>query len=181
MSCITELLKMKKDNDFLRVEEGLIIEGGGEYKGYEYIITFIDKGHRCGYVAIDKTHPCYGKNLDKYDDEFKVHGGITFHNKDIHAKKLLQHPCDDEWLGFDAMHVGDCPDVKCIEKYFSNSKWINIYEEIEDTYEEVDTIKTYEYMEAECKSLIDQLLRHKRDIEMREAMDQAMQWSIVFP
>lgn len=58
MSCITEILKVKGDKDFI-VSGEIAIEGGGTYKDYEYIITFTSSGHRCGYVAIPESHSLY--------------------------------------------------------------------------------------------------------------------------
>ena len=57
-----------------------------------------DLGHRCGYVALPKGHPLFGKDYDKCYDiapELDVDGGITFANG-----------TDDMWiLGWDAAHA----------------------------------------------------------------------------
>lgn len=56
-----------------------------------------DMGHRCGYVALPKGHPLFGKDWDKcygIAPELEVDGGITFANG-----------TDDMWiLGWDAAH-----------------------------------------------------------------------------
>lgn len=57
-----------------------------------------DMGHRCGYVALPKGHPLFGKDCDKCYDiapELDVDGGITFANG-----------TDEMWvLGWDAAHA----------------------------------------------------------------------------
>ena len=63
----------------------------------------IDMGHRCGYVALPKGHPLFGKDWDACYDvapELNVDGGITFANG-----------TDDTWiLGWDAAHCWHRPD-----------------------------------------------------------------------
>jgi len=71
MSCIPKILELKGDKDHLHTMDhsklpadcGNVIEGGGEYKGYHYLITFTGTAHRCGYVGIEEGHPLYGKDL----------------------------------------------------------------------------------------------------------------------
>lgn len=57
-----------------------------------------DLGHRCGYVALPKGHPLFGKDYDKCYNiapDLEVDGGITFANG-----------TDDMWiLGWDAAHA----------------------------------------------------------------------------
>lgn len=54
----------------------------------------------CGYVAVPKDHPLYGKGVE--DDVVAVlpaYGGVTYSSKD---------PCSDEWIfGFDMAHYMD--------------------------------------------------------------------------
>lgn len=70
MSCISKLLEMKGDKEFLPIDDHAVVEGGGHYKGYEFLITFVETGYRCGYVAIPPGI--------KYDsDKLYVHGRIT--------------------------------------------------------------------------------------------------------
>ena len=64
--------------------------------------------HRCGYVRVPPTHPCFGKNYN--DVNVEVHGGLTF--GDI-------EPCTEHedgqgfWFGFDCAHSDDlCYDPK---------------------------------------------------------------------
>lgn len=172
MSCITEILKMKGNQDVLYVPNnpGTVIEGGGKYHDYEYIITFTDIGHRCGYVAISPEHPCYGKNLDMYDHSFDVHvhGGITFHEKPHLSESLLLNPCQDEWIGFDAAHAMDLPDYDLSLKYFPKNSYADFlfnHPELKSSRYSFDGLhKTFSFMEEECKKLIEQLIAIKNSL-----------------
>src|ERR1700691_3384773 len=111
MSCIPKLLELKGDKEFLPVHDNIVIEGGGKYKDYDYLITFVDYGHRCGYVAIPPLHPVYNDKSDY--PHFSVHGGITFFEESRFAEELLNHKCADKWIGFDACHGDDRKDMAC--------------------------------------------------------------------
>ncbi len=171
MTCITEILALKGDKEFIianspRDEYGIVIEGGGHYKGYEYLITFTSLGHRCGYVALPKDHLLANEDLDLVNDpapepydELEVHGGITLHDKGTHILKRLfpdreQH-CNHIWIGFDAAHNSDGRDFEYYEKYFGKDRADVLRHNSYDF--ELATIKTYDYMEGQCKHLIDQL------------------------
>jgi hypothetical protein len=156
MSCITKLLELKGDKEFLPVSQQIVIEGGGKYKDHEYLITFTSRGHRCGYVALSTEEAEKNK-----EDEIGLgcHGGITFFGNDHDAKSLLDIPCDDVWVGFDAMHHMDSPCKKTAMKYFesiSRAKMLYM-DETEEIMEKYGEHRTYEYMEQECKKIIDQL------------------------
>ncbi|GAI67576.1 unnamed protein product, partial [marine sediment metagenome] len=65
------------------------------------ILRHQELGHLCGYVAVPKGHPCYGKHYDHmpYDDLFpvEVHGGLTF-SREGNGNTW---PKGYWWLGFD--------------------------------------------------------------------------------
>ena len=69
-----------------------------EESGLQCCTRTNDLGHRCGYVALPKGHPLFGKDWDECYDiapELEVDGGITFANG-----------TDDTWiLGWDAAHA----------------------------------------------------------------------------
>ena len=169
MSCITEILKLKGESEFLRIPgvDGIVVEGGGTFKGYEYLITFVSNGHRCGYVAISADHPCYSVGENSYSDpvgySFYVHGGITFNGRSDIVDSFLDISCDDRWLGFDAYHYNDAPCLQTSLKYFGECHRNKAMRESEDDFKISGTIhRTYEYMEEECKDLIDQLSEIKK-------------------
>ena len=157
MSCITEILKVKGDKPYL-VKKHLAVETGGTYKNYEYLITFTNRGHRCGYVAINKNHPLHGKDLMGVDSfiDLEVHGGVTFNKPGKHVidAVLEKSDCDDIWIGFDAIHSADRPDFDLAGKLWSNK----ISESYKDCWLD-GKIRSKIYMERECKKLIEQLIK----------------------
>jgi len=161
MSCITKILELKGDKEFLPLHDQVVIEGGGNYKGFEYLITFTHYGTRCGYVAVPP-------GLKYHSDDISVHGGVTFEGEDHGAKNLLPVPCSDVWIGFDAAHWGDTRDFEKAKKYFGTNKrvlhQIDLMEELHKAVDELErqdsdfSHKTFDYMAAQCKSVIDQLI-----------------------
>jgi hypothetical protein len=172
MSCITEILQKKGDHEFLPVElpghvASVVIEGGGHYKGYEYLITFTDNGFRCGYVAISEDHPIHACQKE-YPHNLSVHGGVTFFGESHLSDKILGHSCTDKWVGFDGGHAYDIRDLDKTMHYFPHlrpDRIRNIMEmnQIMRMSEGMRSdypceLRTYEYMEHECMDLIDQLI-----------------------
>lgn len=162
MSCITELLKMK-DKPLLNKKGSplLFIEGGGIYKDHEYLITFTNMGHRCGYVALHSDSKYNSIEEDDYDKlDISVHGGITFISNNHGLKSMLKTPCTDMWIGFDCGHAWDLKDKETFLKYFGeNHKNLNFI----DSMNEISSLRDYKlrdfiYTENECKSIIDQLI-----------------------
>lgn len=160
MSCITEILKRKADLPFiLSPGKRVAIEGGGTYKSYEYLITFADMGHRCGYVAISPNLPDY-KDESDYPD-YDVHGGITFFDKAHLAESILGHSCEDKWLGFDCGHYNDLPDIECMKSYFNPISEYSLEYAISrhtNLLHANSEVRSKEYVEEQCKLLIEQLI-----------------------
>jgi len=77
MGSITKLLE--SGQEFTNSKKFAAVEGGGVYKGYEYLVTLTSMGIRCGYVAISKKHPLYAKEMGAVE-ELEVHGGVTFYD-----------------------------------------------------------------------------------------------------
>jgi hypothetical protein len=176
MSCIPKILELKGNKEVLPVpnenlEVGslcLLVEDGGNYKGYDYLITFTGLGFRCGYVALPSSHPINNDYQECGYPDFEVHGGITFFDENHLSEKFFgEDACHDKWLGFDCGHGYDLNDWETAKKYFADNT--KIYEftanfnKITENFkkiEEYDDIKirTKEYVIAECKSLIEQLI-----------------------
>jgi len=79
-----------------------------EHGGLKCLILRHDElGYLCGYVAVPKGHPCYGRhyNCMPYDDIFPVgvHGGLTFAREGDGDR----WPEGYWWLGFDCGHAYD--------------------------------------------------------------------------
>lgn len=161
MSCIKKILELKGDKDFIKApnNENVMVEGGGEYRGLDYLIVFVDYGHRCGYVAIDSSHKFY--NLDaiydsdlKYNWNLNVHGGITFYDH----QPFIKNDCKDIWFGFDMAHCDDKQCLETIKKYWPK-KDLSFQYELNKKYPlPCQVHRDFEYVEGECKRLIDQLV-----------------------
>lgn len=91
------------------------IEREFEESGLECCTRTHDMGHRCGYVALPKGHPLFGKNWDECYDiapELEVDGGITFANG-----------TDEMWvLGWDAAHGWHKRDWSIVSDRFKESR-----------------------------------------------------------
>ena len=161
MSCITQLMALKGDKEFLPVHDSIVIEGGGIYKDHEYLIVFTSAGHRCGYVALkSEEHLKLSETGQEYPSEPNCHGGITFYENTHAAKRLLPTPCEDFWIGFDAAHHRDAPDPeKCIAYFGENYEAMRRHKWMEEiSHLSNGEHRTFEYMESECFSIIDQLV-----------------------
>lgn len=169
MSCITKILEVKGDKPILIFGE-IAIEGGGVFKGYEYLITFTSRGHRCGYVAVPESHPLH-TSKEEYP-EYEVHGGITFF-EEPRFEEITKFKCTDKWLGFDAAHVYDASCFDTVKKYFAKpfnatseleKKFFGLIESMSGHNEnelEGYNHRTYAYMKNECRLLINQLRKQE--------------------
>lgn len=168
MSCITKILKLKGDKEVMICanKDGnswgnpwIAVEGGGQYKDYEYLIVLNILGYRCGYVAIPPEHKYSDIHLKNYDYDslgIQCHGGLTFMSPYHRLKDLLSTPYTDQWIGFDCGHCDDMSDYDAIEKYFGKE-----YRENKLKYCSRDNgreVRTYSYVEQQCYLIIDQLI-----------------------
>lgn len=168
MSCIGQILKKKDSDGLIKIhdEDGIlrvIGEGGGEYRLYEYFITFNDMGFRCGYVAVPPSHTMLTDPNTTIDESvFDVPGGITFSSTRHEAKSAFGIQCDDLWLGFDCSHYGDNMDKKAALKYFSHRPEIVYLHKTPSLSRYSGIIRDYAYVEEQCKHLIEQLIEYDK-------------------
>lgn len=165
----------------MREKKKYKVEVDKKYKGFDYLVIGLTMGHRCGYVRIPIGHKLYGLSYSeqipisfkeisegkigkrgvlsifcasklKPDDNismgllFDVHGGITYSRKRVANK-------NGWWIGFDCAHFGDRKDISLMDKK---------YKEMNERYYlsfSGDIVRTKEYVESECKSLIDQIIK----------------------
>lgn len=168
MTCITEILKLKGDKEFLynpEICDFFVIEGGGEYKNYEYLIVFNNLGFRCGYVAIPSDHkyaetPLINNRYDYDSLSIDCHGSLTFMERKSPLKELFKIPCNDLWIGFDCGHYYDAFDIDSLRKYFGED-YIKKREKILNLLSIDGSVKDYDYVENVCKHIIDQLIEIK--------------------
>lgn len=124
-----------------------------KYKGIEYIVYFFGElGHYCGYVKLPDDHP-YVRFIKKRkfklgSKEFEIeggyekmdidcHGGLTFSRR-ISSENINEYPqgfSEGYWIGWDYGHFGDRTALFGGEGH------------------------TYEEVEAECKNVIEQVLK----------------------
>ena len=124
-------------------------ESSFKYKGYLCKVLFMPLGHRCGYVKVPKYHPLFGKSYDECNEFIDCHGGLTYSGRYLVSEELKY---GEYWIGFDCMHVGDRIDIESFKKYFPK----------EDVPHHAPSfhfgsVKTLEFCEEECKSIVDQL------------------------
>lgn len=99
--------------------------------------------------------------LDAY---FNVHGGITYAS----GGKESHHPIDSDlwWLGFDCGHAGDGCDYELMKKLWSDDRVVQMILE-NPLILDGDEIRTVEYVQQECRNLVDQIInlihREKKD------------------
>jgi len=191
---IKEILKTKGDKQYLYSKNTtLVIEEGGNYKNYDWIITFNDLGFRCGYVAIPTDNKLFKKfkkhtdNLD-YFSEFDVHGGITYAR--IGGEKAEQfieiNNLDELWLGFDCGHAGDEEDYELVKIIWNEENFIKHIQELQNIKNRSKNIRNQmykefnvpilgewkprskEYLKKELEGLIDQLIEREKVIYDRQ-------------
>jgi hypothetical protein len=60
----------------------------------------------CGYVAVERMHPYWGKNYDAAAlSEIDIHGGLTFSSRGEKGSRWKNRKL--WWLGFDCSHAWD--------------------------------------------------------------------------
>ncbi len=109
------------------------------YRGFDCVILrHKESKHLCGYVAIPQIYTeIYG--VSYWDLEINAHGGLTYSGKD--AIRF-----DEKFwtIGFDCAHAGDlCPSLIEISPHFKRFG---------------ETYKNINYVEKECKSIVDQII-----------------------
>jgi hypothetical protein len=127
------------------------VELESEYKGYKYVVTFGMYGFRCGYAGVGRSSPLYGSDYTSAEEFFQVHGGLTY------AKGNSEYPIKSDlwWFGFDCGHAEDGIDVDKILEYglMSEAECRNSIKSYEGW-----EVRSVEYVEQECKNMIDQII-----------------------
>lgn len=118
-----------------------------EHAGYEcLIIRHSELRHLCGYVAVLRGHPCYGKYCDRipYEDllPVSVHGGLTLSEEGDGEHRLVGR----WWLGFDCAHFMDT--VPFVLEHFPGHSFL-----LGGTYRNI------QYVRQETMSLAEQIAK----------------------
>ena len=131
-----------------------------EHKGYRCVCVFNAGGFRCGYVAVDNTHPYYEKSYEEDGpNEVQCHYGLTYSGNGNH---FFTENDKYWWFGFDCGHYGDGVDFDTAKKYdvVSDKEYL-IGKEFSAALNDGSLIKTQEFVEENCKMIIEQLIAVK--------------------
>lgn len=94
------------------------------------------------------------------DIYFDVHGSLTYSG----GGKESTYPVESElwWLGFDCGHYNDGKDMDLVEKLWGDDEHIQRRIEIEREYlyYEDCEVRSQEYIEQECRNLVDQIIEY---------------------
>ena len=128
-----------------------VVEKQFEDKGHDGICIFSIRGIRCGYVSVsDKEKP--------YDDyDIDCHGSLTFDGElpDYYKPKA------DYYIGFDCGHWCDGVDYDQAVKYNLITRSEADYSKKLFSYLSDYPVRDLDYVEANCRSIVDQLEKIK--------------------
>ena len=118
-----------------------VVEKQFEYKGHDCICVFTRLGVRNGYVSVKGYKPLYDYDID-------CHCGLTYGGK----LPEYYNPKAQYYIGFDCGHVCDGIDKIQAYKYGLIDK-----ETLEYMYDTGEPVRDLEYIEEQCKKIVDQL------------------------
>jgi hypothetical protein len=123
-----------------------VVEKDWYYCGLRCIVIgMYTIGHRAGYVGVSNTHPYFKVDYDTIDGIIDVHGGLTYAGGGEYPIKSNLW-----WFGFDCGHFGDAADPELNPTVLENFNM------------DSGSIRTTEYVAAECEKLAEQLSRSKK-------------------
>ena len=98
------------------------------------------------------------ENSIRVCDYFNVHGGITWFEDGT-----TNHPVEGTnyyWIGFDCGHYRDGRDWDLVEKLWGDKESVQRRIKIEKEYDSFscDEIRELDYVQQECKNLVDQII-----------------------
>ena len=128
-----------------------------EHKGYKCVCVFNKMGYRCGYVAVDKTHPWYKKDYsDDGPNEVLCHFGLTYSDRGDHFYE------NDGlwWFGFDCGHCCDVVDFDTAKEYgLVSDKEFIIGKRMWSSWDfDGATLKDVKFVKDNCKMIAEQLI-----------------------
>lgn len=126
-----------------------IVEKHFEYKGHDCICVFTSSGFRTGYVSVNND-----KDFSEYDID--CHCGLSFGPGCLCDE---YNPKDTLYIGFDCGHVCDGRDYDTALKYglISEKQYYGLIERVVRTITFLQPVRSLEYVENECKKIVDQL------------------------
>lgn len=143
-----------------------------EYRGYPCAVLLMPWGCRCGYVGLKKGSKYYQKGI--YDIPVDCHGGLTYaENYLIGVNPSGDNQADSKfaglwWIGFDCAHWKDANDFPALYAAFANYpqeiERIANLQAVEKKFGTTGEVRTIEFCEAECRSIVDQLIAEKDQV-----------------
>lgn len=130
-----------------------VVEKQFEYRGHDCICVFNCLGYRCGYVSVDNYTDCYVYDID-------CHCGLSFG-----ASRLPEYynPKETYYIGFDCGHICDGRDWDMALKYglIAEQRYNELMkmEILSPTL--LQPVRSLEYVEEQCKKIVDQLEAEK--------------------
>ena len=129
------------------------VEKQFNYRGYNCVCLGLSMGHRCGYVKLE-TPKSYN-DLDVID----CHGGLTFSDY-FKGEKTIESGIEEGfYIGFDCAHWGDGRDNGLITE-LNEPQMISALMMMNGIYDSDDIVRTLEFVEQECKMIVDQLIEN---------------------
>jgi hypothetical protein len=131
-----------------------------EATGLHCLARRAEMGHWCGYVAVPKTHPLFGKDYNEVDyDKVTPHGGLTYAQECAgDPDRGICHRTDGGdhawWFGFDCAHAWDYgPGTACFRAAILDHG--DDRRPADPAWDE--TYRTLDYVKRECGKLAAQL------------------------
>lgn len=123
-----------------------IVEKQFEYRGHDCLVVFTHWGVRNGYVSVSED-----KKYTDYD--INCHGGLSFSGELPYGYGQKEK----FYIGFDCGHYGDDHDFDTAYEYgLIDAETRDIREE-EFSYLQGGGVWSLEYVEDQCKYIVDQL------------------------
>ena len=135
-----------------------------EYQGFPCVVLFMPAGYRCGYVGLPKGNKYYKKKVD--DIPVDCHGRLTYSKNHLFG----QDDKDTWWIGFDCGRFTDGIDKDTFNKLYEEEllsmppvEWRACMMDFDRGWEvgRGCPVRTQEYVESECRKIIDQILRNE--------------------
>lgn len=131
-----------------------VVEKHFEYKGRDCICVFSYMGYRCGYVSVDEVKDYSNFNVN-------CHCGLSFDGElpDYYKPKA------DYYIGFDCGHICDGNDYDTALRYglITEQRYNELIEMEIHLPTFLQPVRSLEYVENECKKIVDQLEESKND------------------
>lgn len=133
------------------------VEKQFEYRGHDCLVVFTHRGYRIGYVSVTE-------DKDYIDYDIDCHGGLTFSGKlpyDYGQKAKL-------YIGFGCGHCGDGYDFDTAYEYGLIDAELRDQREKDYSYLQGDNVWWLEYVEDQCRYIVDQLEYEKENYNGRQ-------------